>query len=157
MIKLCASYGLKVPSTQQYSSQSFHATAEVELADATGQNPEQLRRTLHGLWHELKAAVAAELEGGNSAQAQVGQQAQAQTQALPDNSNNGGGYGNGGGNTYAPKPASRKQVGFLLSLARRNKNMSADQLRQWLRTEHNADLDNLSKQQATQLIDQLKE
>lgn len=151
MIKLHASYGLKVPADQEYSSQSFHATAEVELADAAGSSPEGMKQALHGLWRELKSAVNAELNGSADSTVAIettgGQRYQLQ----------GPQPSSGRGHQPSGQPASRKQVGFLMSLARRNRNWSADQLRNWLRTEHNTELDSLSKQQATQLIDTLKQ
>jgi len=157
MIKIVASYGLKVPAEQEYSSQSFHATAEIELADSLVNQPDALKAALHSLWGDLKAAVAEEI-GRNRAPARTGRNG--------ETGNNGGSHGNGNGrNSSRPEPvnriagngagASRKQVGFLLSLARRKRNFSAEQYRNWLRSERGLSLDDLSKQQAGQLIDEL--
>ena len=52
MIKLCASYGLKVPASQEYSSVSFHASAEVEVAG--NERARRLRQRLERL-HVLVA------------------------------------------------------------------------------------------------------
>ena len=157
MIKLHASYGLKVPAEQDYSSQSFHATAEIELADATSQDPESMRRALHKLWSELKQAVAAEI--GNGSNSQVATTPENNTHTRHDG-------GNGNGRTHEPvnriagngnsASATKKQIGFLLSLARRHKGMGADQTRKWLQTTHGVSLDDLSKAQAGQIIDTLQ-
>ena len=40
MLKLNASYSKKVPAGEEYSSQSYHASVEVELPD--GLTPDQL-------------------------------------------------------------------------------------------------------------------
>lgn len=161
MIKIVASYGLKVPAEQEYSSQSFHATAEIELADSLVNKPDALKAALHSLWGDLKAAVAEEI-GRNSSPARPGSNG--------ETGNNGRSHDNGNGhstgrNSSRPEPvnriagngagASRKQVGFLLSLARRKRNFSAEQYRTWLRNERGLSLDDLSKQQAGQLIDEL--
>lgn len=155
MIKIVASYGLKVPAEQEYSSQSFHATAEIELADSLVNKPDALKAALHSLWGDLKAAVAEEI-GRNSSPARPGRNG--------ETGNNGRSHDTGR-NGARPEPvnrvagngagASRKQVGFLLSLARRKRNFSAEQYRTWLRSERGLSLDDLSKQQAGQLIDEL--
>ena len=44
MLKLNASYSKKVPAGEEYSSQSFHASVEVELPD--GLTQEQLAESL---------------------------------------------------------------------------------------------------------------
>ena len=38
MLKLNASYSKKVPAEEEYSSQSFHASVEVELPDGLTQD-----------------------------------------------------------------------------------------------------------------------
>ncbi|MBK8205289.1 MAG: hypothetical protein IPK87_00720 [Planctomycetes bacterium] len=149
MIKIVASYGLKVPAEQEYSSQSFHATAEIELADSLVNKPDALKAALHSLWGDLKAAVAEEI-GRNR---------------LPARNGGNGEVRRNGGNGQHREPvnriaangatASKKQIGFLLSLARRKRNFSAEQYRNWLRSERGLSLDDLSKQQAGQLIDEL--
>jgi hypothetical protein len=160
MIKLHASYGLKVPGKVEFSSESFHATAEIELADNLVNQPEALKAALHSLWSDLKDAVAAEIQG-NAGNGQHGQSSgrnngQNGRRHEPVNRVYGNGSnGNSGGNGRDNPPASKKQIGFLLSLARRKRNFSAEQARQWLHTERRLDLNALSKQQATQLIDEL--
>ena len=47
MLKLNASYSKKVPAGEEYSSQSFHASVEVELPD--GLTQDQLQSRIHGM------------------------------------------------------------------------------------------------------------
>ena len=47
MLKLNASYSKKVPAEGEYSSQSYHASVEVELPD--GLTPEQLQGRIHAI------------------------------------------------------------------------------------------------------------
>lgn len=168
MIKLHASYGLKVPGPEEFSSESFHATTEIELADNLVNKPDALKAALHSLWDDLKQAVAQEIRrnGGNHAAGSDGNQTgirfDAPVDRLAFNAGNGRASGNGrphprtGGNGNGNgAAASKRQVGFLLSLARRKRNFSAEQTREWLRTERQLNLNALSKSQAAALIDEL--
>lgn len=155
MIKLHASYGLKVPGEQEFSSQSFHATAEIELADALVNQPEAIRAALHSLWSDLKKAVAEELGSDRTSFDRSNSNGHDDANGRTGTSSNRmpidriGPNGNGA-------PASKKQVGFLLSLARRHRGMSAEQTRKWVQSSHGLSLDHLSKSQAGQIIDQLQ-
>ena len=133
MIKLHASYGLKVPADQEFSSKSYHASAEIEVADTALHNG--LRDTLAKLWAELRNAVENELKGSPSSS------------------------GNGQPRT-APSSAvlaSTKQLGFLLSCAKRFRNMNSDQAKEWLVSEYQTDLNSLTKSQASRIIDTLQD
>jgi hypothetical protein len=156
VIKLHASYGLKVPGPQEYSSESFHASAEVEVADNV--QGDALKAALGALWHDLKSAVEEQISNG---------------QKTGGNGANGNGHrgngsnGNGSnGHTRKPEPinriangepATKKQVSYLLALARRKRNFSAEQTRDWLHRERNLALNSLSKAEAAGLIDELNE
>lgn len=168
MIKIVASYGLKLPAEQQYSSESFHATAEVEVADSLANKPGAMQAALHSLWDDLKQAVAQEIRrnSGNDAASSDGNQTgirfDAPVDRLAFNAGNGRASGNGrphprtsGNGNGNGAAASKRQVGFLLSLARRKRNFSAEQTREWLRTERQLNLNALSKSQAAALIDEL--
>lgn len=143
MIKLSASYGLKVPAAQEFSSESYHASTEIELADTV--RGDDLKAALGALWNDLRAAVAAQRGVAPAPQAKP---APAQQQEPP-----------------APRPqpvnriagegASKKQIGFLLALARRKRNLSAEQLRTWLQSERGLSLQTLSKADAAAVIDEL--
>jgi hypothetical protein len=60
MIKLNTSYQKKVPvEGQQFSSESFHASVEVELSDSL--TPEQIQEKIHSTAELLRQSVDAEL------------------------------------------------------------------------------------------------
>jgi hypothetical protein len=60
MLKLSTSYSKKVPvEGQQYSSESFHASVEVELSDSL--TPDQIQEKIHSTADYLRQAVDAEL------------------------------------------------------------------------------------------------
>ena len=61
MLKLNASYSKKVPAGEEYSSQSFHASVEVELPD--GLTQEQLQARIHETFDLVRNSVEAELHG----------------------------------------------------------------------------------------------
>jgi hypothetical protein len=157
MVKLHASYGLKVPAAQEYSSESFHATAEIELADSLVNKPDALRAALHSLWGNLKAAVHEEIA---TKRPQPGSNGNGHSRYNGQNGQRNGQYnqpanrvGTGGNQAVA----SKKQISFLLSLTRRKRNMSAEQTRQWLQSERGLDLNALSRAEAGTLIDELND
>lgn len=60
MIKLSTSYSKKVPvEGQQFSSESFHASVEVELSDSL--KPEEIQDRIHFYAERLRQSVEAEL------------------------------------------------------------------------------------------------
>ena len=59
MLKLNASYSKKVPAEGEYSSQSYHASIEVELPDGLSQ--EALQSRIHETFEMVKASVETEL------------------------------------------------------------------------------------------------
>ena len=61
MLKLNASYSKKVPADGEYTSQSYHASIEVELPDGLNQN--QLQTRIHETFALVKESVEAELHG----------------------------------------------------------------------------------------------
>ncbi|MCC6574982.1 MAG: hypothetical protein IT462_14475 [Planctomycetes bacterium] len=170
MIRLQASYGLKVPTAREYSSEQFHASAEIEVADAV--QGEALKATLGALWNDLKSAVDAQLA------AKVAPVAGPQSATGGNNGHNGNGHqqaavahvpANGNGhppqavepvnriaNSGGGEPASKKQIGFMLALARRHKNLSAEQTRNWLQAEHGLRMNQMTKADAAGVIDQLQ-
>ena len=152
MIRLTASFGRKTPDTEQYSSRSVHASAEFDVMDSVAEDPSALRRALSNIWRQLKQAVDEEIgQGNDSRPIQIDT-----TNRIGTHGNSASGNGSNGNGRSHDVPASRKQVGFLLSLARRHRNFSADQTRQWLRKDHSIELDDITKTQATTLIDTLK-
>ena len=61
MLKLNASYSKKVPADTEYSSQSFHASVEIELPD--GLTPDQLNAKIHETFALVRDSVESELHG----------------------------------------------------------------------------------------------
>ena len=60
MLKLSTSYSKKLPiEGQQFSSESFHASVEVELSDSL--TPDQIQEKIHSTADYLRQAVDAEL------------------------------------------------------------------------------------------------
>ena len=100
MLKLNASYSKKVPADGEYTSQSYHASIEVELPD--GLSAEQLNGKIHETFEMVRNSVEAELHG-NTVNQQGGN--------APQNPHNQPVQGS--------TPASPKQINYLLSLAGR--------------------------------------
>jgi hypothetical protein len=137
MLRLNASFSKKVPvEGQEFSSQSYHASVEVEIPD--GLTPEQLRERIHDTFALVRDSVENELGAAKSAPA-----AAAPPPAQPQ----------------APRPAaaaaSPKQVHFLTQLALergldlRDLNLICD------RDFGVPSPEALSRQQASKLIDRL--
>ena len=133
MLKLNASYSKKVPAEGEYSSQSYHASIEVELPD--GLSAEQLNGKIHETFEMVRNSVEAELhgnavnqQGGNVSQNHQNQPVQGST------------------------PASPKQINYLLTLASR-RGITPQQIA----IQNNvADINQLSKKQCSALIEQWK-
>ena len=65
MLKLNASYSKKVPAGEEYSSQSYHASVEVELPE--GLSPDQLQARIHETFDLVRNSVEAALHGKSPA------------------------------------------------------------------------------------------
>jgi len=143
MLKLNASYSKKVPADTEYSSQSYHASVEVELPD--GLTPEQLNARIHATFAMVRDSVEAELHGENNA-GQMTDMQQLPIQSAPQQNKP----------TYGKKPttdapASPKQIKFLLDLARQS-GYSIEQLKSRFNV---SALEDLSRTQCSRAIDQL--
>ena len=144
MLKLNASYSKKVPADTEYSSQSYHASVEVELPD--GLTPEQLNARIHETFALVRDSVESELHGETTNAGRM-----ADVQQLPIQSaqqQNKPAYGK---KPSTDAPASPKQIKFLLDLARQN----GDTIEQ-LKARFNVSvLEKLSRTQCSRAIDQL--
>ena len=144
MLKLNASYSKKVPAGEEYSSQSYHASVEVELPD--GLTPDQLNAKIHETFALVRDSVEAELHGEN---VNAGQTVDApQLPILPTQQPNKSTYGK---KPATDAPASPKQIKFLLDLARQN-GYTVDQLKAKFNV---AQLEELSRTQCSRAIDLL--
>ena len=151
MLKLNASYSKKIPADSQYSSQSFHASVEVELPD--GLTQEQLNAKIHETFDLVRESVEAELHENASPNQPVLLPAERASNAPQGNyapQQNKATYGKRNGTT-SDAPASPKQVKYLLDLARQY-GVSPDQIK----TKFNVpSLESLTKTQCSRAIDEL--
>ena len=97
MLKVCTSYSKKVPAEEQYSSQQFHASVEIELSD--GLSAEQLQQRIHDAFSVVKNTVETEINGNGA------------PKAPPSTRGNGHGDGKENGK------ATNAQIKFMTSLA----------------------------------------
>ena len=129
MLKLNASYSKKVPAEGEYTSQSYHASVEVELPD--GLSAEQLNGKIHETFEMVRNSVEAELHGKPPASAPVN--------GVQNASNRHG---------QPTPPASPKQIKFMLDLAR-TKGITPQQIA----AQHGvATVEQMSKRQCSDLI-----
>ena len=153
MLKLNASYSKKVPADSQYSSQSYHASVEVELPD--GLSHEELDARIHETFALVRDSVESELHGNAVQQpSQPSQTPNSQSQpGLYDNTPQNASklaYGKKNGTT-SDALASPKQVKYLLDLARQY-GVSPDQIKAKFNVPA---LESLSKTQCSRAIDEL--
>jgi hypothetical protein len=151
MLKLNASYSKKVPADTEYSSQSYHASVEVELPD--GLTPEQLNARIHETFAMVRDSVEAELHGNTVPQSSVAIQ-------TPPPQSQPGQHEPPAQNATKPayskkpatdSPASPKQIKFLLDLARQS-GYTVDQLKSRFNV---SALEDLSRTQCSRAIDAL--
>ena len=152
MLKLNASYSKKVPADTEYSSQSYHASVEVELPD--GLTPEQLNARIHETFALVRDSVESELHGNAVPQSSVAiqtppPQSQPGQHELPAQNTAKPAYGKKNG-TASDAPASPKQIKFLLDLAKQN-GYTVEQLKSRFNV---AALEDLSRTQCSRAIDQ---
>ena len=147
MLKLNASYSKKVPAEGEYSSQSYHASLEVELPD--GLTQDALQDRIHETFAMVRDSVEAELHGERTnAQAQIPAQESVPiaSQTYPSQARN-----NGNRNT-SDVPASSKQISYLLSLASK-RGITPSQI---AAQQNVPNIDQLSRRQCSALIEQWK-
>ena len=131
MLKLNASYSKKVPADGEYTSQSYHASVEVELPD--GLSAEQLNSKIHETFEMVRNSVEAELHG-----------------KTPIQQGGNGTVNTVNNNQQGSTPASPKQINYLLTLASR-RGITPQQIA----VQHNvANINHLSKKQCSALIEQ---
>ena len=150
MLKLNASYSKKIPADTEYSSQSFHASVEVELPD--GLTLDQLNAKIHETFDLVRASVEAELNG-NSVPNQPALLPEENVPNAPQMNpaqQNKNGYGKKNGTT-SDAPASPKQVKYLLDLARQY-GVSPDQIKAKFNVPA---LESLTRTQCSRAIDEL--
>ena len=141
MLKLNAAYSKKVPAEGEYTSQSYHASIEVELPDGLSQ--EQLHDKIHDTFAMVRESVEAELTAKEPSKPEDSEPQDALNQ--PPQSNRAAA-------SNSSAPASPKQLNYLLSLASR-RGISPSQIA----AQNNvATVADLTKKQCSALIEQWK-
>ena len=134
MLKLSTSYSKKVPvEGQEFSSQSYHASVELELSDALA--PADLNNRIHQTFEMVRNAVEDELNGGH-----VQDQATPEIKPL----------------VVGGEKATNKQVKFLTDLARSQGISLADLNTQAHQLYGVMNIYDLNKRDASRLVDALK-
>ena len=118
MLKLNASYSKKVPAEGEYSSQSYHASIEVELSD--GLTADQIQDRIHETFAMVRDSVEAELHGNGTAEHEVSAPRNQQNQSRQGYRSGASNYGKNKGQNQEDAAASPKQIKYLLDLARTN-------------------------------------
>jgi hypothetical protein len=140
MLKLSTSFSKKVPvPDQEFSSQSYHASVELELSDAL--EPAQVEQKIHETFEMVRSAVEAELKGQRAVVLEPAPQP-----AKPPVQNG----------SQPTGKASNKQIKYLLDLAgQQGYELSAltAHVRKLYGVQSVYDLD---KKQASALLDSLK-
>ena len=138
MLKLNAAFNKKIPVTgEQYSSQSYHCSVEVELSDAA--SPEQLQAKIAETFALVRDAVESELHGKTAAKAEPEAQPAKGEPAKPDTTK-----------------ASNKQVKFILDLAK-GKGLSLSVLNTRVQEKFKVEsVYELARKDASRLVDELK-
>ena len=137
MLKLNASFSKKVPAAEQFSSQSYHCSVEVELSDAA--TPEQLQAKIHDTFALVRDAVESELHGKPVAKAEPAAQPAKGEPAKPDTAK-----------------ASNKQVKYLLDLAK-GKGLTLTALNARVKDRFKVEtVYDLARKDASKFVDELK-
>ena len=149
MLKVCTSYSKKVPTDQQYSSQQFHASVEVELSDAL--SPEQLQERIHQTFAVVKNTVESEISGNGNGNGH-GDSAPAPASRLGGFHVPAGDKTNGNGNGKA----SNAQIKYMTSLAT-EQDIRLSALNAYCQDNYKVEtIYDLTKKQASELVDSLK-
>ena len=137
MLKLNASYSKKVPTSEQFSSQSYHCSVEVELSDAA--TPEQLQAKIHDTFALVRDAVESELHGKPAAKPEPAAQSAKPEVTKPDTAK-----------------ASNKQVKFILDLAK-GKGLTLSALNARVQDRFKVEtVYDLARRDASRFVDELK-
>ena len=143
-MKLTISHTKKVPGQEEYSSEGFGATIEVEVPEE--QSQDAVQQWLRELYDQAKQAVEEQIKTVPKRNAN---QPAAQASSLFGMPNQPERKGNG-------QQATPKQISFLVSLGAKNKLTVADLQRIAQERFAAEDLYRLDKVQASQLIDEMK-
>ena len=147
MLKLNASYSKKVPAGEQFTSQSYHCSVEVELSDAA--TPAQLQAKIRDTFVLVRDSVEAELHGKPATQPEKAEPRAPSAPSTP---------------SAPPTPskpeaavkASNKQIRFILDLAKA-KGMGLGEVTGQVQRKFKAEsVYDLTRREASKLLDELK-
>ncbi len=143
MLRLNTSYSKKIPVPgQEFSSQSYHASLEIELSDAL--EPGQIQARIRDTFEMVRTAVERELNGD------------AETVPAPRARSPQGGNGNRKAGGSGGNPASNKQIKYLNDLAA-GQGIGVRQLNARLQDKYGvSSAYELSRKQASEIIDALQ-
>jgi hypothetical protein len=138
MLTLNASYSKKRPvAGEQYTSEGYHCSVEVELSDAA--TPEQLQAKIAQTFATVRDSVEAELHGKPVAKVEPEAQTAKAEPAKPD-----------------VAKASNRQVKYLLDLAK-GKGLTLSMLNTRVKDRYGAEtVYDLARKDASKLVDELK-
>ena len=147
MLKLNASYSKKVPAGEQFTSQSYHCSVEVELSDAA--TSEQLQSKIRDTFALVRDAVEAELHGKpvvKPEKAEPSASCAPSTPSVPPPPSK----------PEAAAKASNKQIRFILDLAKA-KGMGLGEVTGQVQRKFKAEsVYDLTRREASKLLDELK-
>lgn len=156
-MKLAITHSKKVPGAEEYSSELFSAMIEVEVPEEAGRDAKAVQGWLKELYAQAKASVDEQIKSvprrngnGNGGSASGIFSRPGNGPSADRSAPRGNGGGNGG------RTASPKQISFLVSLGARNRLTFADLQRMAEERFRVADLYQLTKGDASALIDELK-
>jgi hypothetical protein len=143
MLKLNASYSKKVPAGEQYTSQSYHCSVEVELSDAA--TPAQLQAKIRDTFALVRDSVEAELHGKPATQPEKAEAPAPSAPPVPPPSK-----------SEPAAKASNKQIRFILDLAKA-KGMGLGEVTGQVQKKFRAEsVYDLTRRDASKLLDELK-
>lgn len=149
MLKVCTSYSKKVPGSEQYSSEQFHASVELELSDAL--KPEELQERIHQTFGLVKSTVEEEIST-------LAGQAPSHRETRGNGTNGREGYRGRGdkpaGNVNGK--ATNAQIKYITSLAT-EKDIRLNELNSYVEDTYGVrTMYDLTKGDASKLVDDLK-
>jgi len=130
MLKMTALYGRKMPGDEPYSSLSYAASIEVEVA--SNLSGEELKAEIHRRYDELETAVAEQINGKSPSLT-----VHPSAQGAPEG------------------PASLKQIRYILDLAKAKERLLSDLNEEVKELFHVPSIYELNKSDASRFLDRL--
>ena len=144
MLKLNAAYSKKVPTQEKFSSQSYLASVEVELPH--GMTASELKNKIHDTFELVRESVESEIAGGRSSKPAL---------RHPNAGNRVQGERTQG-ERGEPLKATNNQIGYILKLAQ-HQGKGLAEVNEMASAQFKAEsIYELSRSDASALVDQLK-